>query len=92
MLDVQRFALQLEEDGLPSSTALEIARDLALNAAPMRAGFEITAATPASLIGLWQRARAEGARGLTVRLDAAPDSGGVRISVVAVHHDRLGNP
>ena len=91
MITIQELADQFEQDGLPASTALEIARDLVRDASPIRAGFEMIA-TPDALRDLWERARADGARSLTMRLEIAPD--GVRIAVLerSQRPERLVNP
>jgi hypothetical protein len=72
----------LEQSGLPTSEALEIARDLSVNIAQVRPPLEIGGTHADVLPELWQRARASGAKSLTVKLEVEEDGYHTRIAIL----------
>lgn len=82
MPTLEELTAQLEDDGLPRSTALEIARDLTRRVERVQPPLEQETTRLALIAELWQQARAEGAKTLTVRLEVSGDGVTTRIRVL----------
>ena len=82
MSDVQQLAAMLERTGLPSSEALEIAREIAQKESAVRPGVSFGGVHGDLVPALWQRARSGGAQSLTVKLEIEPDGYHTSITVL----------
>jgi hypothetical protein len=88
MSTVNQLAELLKRTGLPSSDALELARDIARDLNDVRPGV-VFGGTHADVVPvMWQRARNGGAQSLTLKLEVDDDGYHTRISVL----ERLERP
>jgi hypothetical protein len=82
MPTVHQLAQLFERTGLPSSEALELARDIARDVNDVHPGVVFGGTHAEDLPAMWQRARSSGAQSLTLKIEVEDDGYHTRVTVL----------